>query len=100
MGSIMSAIRDDIEEYEALCAKYGEKVRTKPTAQGVQLPDCYGKHAAEMKFRARVEFAMSHGKTRAQAEKENAHLLPAKKAKKKSDGTAKTSWDHILDEEE
>jgi len=103
MGSIMSAIRDDIEEYEALCAKYGEKVHYKPTAQGVQLPDCYGAHADAMKFRRNVEYSMSHGKTRRAAEAENAHLLPKKKAakvKKKAAGEPKTSWDHIIDDEE
>lgn len=91
MGSIMSAIRDDIEEYEALCAKYGEKVHHKPTAQGVPLPDCYGEHAAQLKFRSRVEYSMSRGKTRKQAEKEHAHLLPKPKAK--------TAWDKVLEDE-
>ncbi len=91
MGSIMSAIRDDIEEYEALCEKYGEKVSYKPTAQGVQLPDCYGDHAAQLKFRSRVEYAVSRGKSREQAEKENAHLLPKKKPQ--------TAWDHVLEDE-
>lgn len=91
MGSIMSAIRDDIEEYEALCEKYGEKVQRKPTAQGVPLPDCYGAHAGQLKFRARVEYSMSRGKTREAAEKEHAHLLPKKEPR--------TAWDKVMEDE-
>lgn len=86
MGSIMSAIRDDIDE--SLCEKYGEKIRYSPTAQGVQLPDCYGEHAGSLKYRARVEYTMSRGKSRAEAEKEYAHLKPKTKPV--------TAWDHIL----
>lgn len=46
MGSIMSAIRDDIAEYEALCKHYGEEVQYKHSS-----PDCYGKHADALKER-------------------------------------------------
>jgi hypothetical protein len=46
MGSIMSAISDDIDTYEALCEKYGEKVQHDHHG-----PDCYGKHATELKAR-------------------------------------------------
>lgn len=46
MGSIMSAISDDIDTYEGLCQQYGEKVQY--THGG---PDCYGSHAADLKKR-------------------------------------------------
>jgi hypothetical protein len=87
MGSIMSAIRDDIDEYEALCEKYGEEVQRKPTVQGIMLPDAYGEHADALKFRSRVEYAMSKGRTRLEAEAEYAYLKP--KAKPTS------AWDHL-----
>jgi len=44
----MSAIRDDIEDYEALCGRYGEEVRYSHGSA-----DCYGKHADSLKERAR-----------------------------------------------
>lgn len=87
MGSIMSAIRDDIDEYEALCEKYGEKVQRKPTVQGVMLPDAYSEHADALKFRARVEYAIERGRTREQAEAEYAYLKPKPKPT--------TAWDHL-----
>ncbi len=40
VGSIISAIKDDIEEYERLCRIFDEEVRYKQGA-----PDCYGEHA-------------------------------------------------------
>lgn len=46
----MSAIRDDIETYEHLCKKYGETVQYSHGS-----PDCYGKHADELKERSRKE---------------------------------------------
>lgn len=100
MGSIMSAIRDDIAEYEALCDKYVEAVQRRPDAYGNMLPDCYGDHAAGLKFRAHVEYAMRHGKTREQAEVGAAHLLPSSK-REWAEGKGwvakpKTAWDHIL----
>jgi hypothetical protein len=49
MGSIISAIRDDIAEYEKLCADYAEPIHM--DERGV--PDCYGRHATELKERAR-----------------------------------------------
>lgn len=51
MGSIMSAISDDIDEYEALCEKYNEKIR-----YSVGGPDCYGEHARLLKERQRREW--------------------------------------------
>lgn len=50
MGSIMSAIRDDINEYLRLCKLYNEEARY--TFSG---PDCYGKHAKELEERRKKE---------------------------------------------
>lgn len=50
MGSIMSAIRDDIEEYEALCERYGERPQ-----YSYGSADCYGEHAKELKKRAEAD---------------------------------------------
>lgn len=48
LGNILSAICDDMNDYETLCRKYGEGVQTSLTAQGTQLPDCYGPHARKL----------------------------------------------------
>ena len=56
MGSVMSAIRDDIDEYEDLCRKYGETPHYKPDAYGNLLLDCYGVHAYELKRRVTAEW--------------------------------------------
>lgn len=56
MGDIIKAIYDDIQEYENLCRHYGEKVRMKKTAHDMSLPDCYGKHAKELKHRREKEW--------------------------------------------
>ena len=68
MGSVMSAIRDDEAEYEALCKRYGEPVQW--THGGA---DCYGAHADSLRARRDesnhnqregVEYAISlNGKT-------------------------------------
>lgn len=55
MGDILGAIQDDINEYEALCRKYGEKVLTNTNRWGVTSPDCYGKHADALQARKRKE---------------------------------------------
>lgn len=44
MGSILSAIVDDIEEYRYLCARFNEPVQYSRTAQGIPVEDCYGSH--------------------------------------------------------
>lgn len=51
MGSIISAIHDDMDEYEALCEKYKEKPEYIPDAYGRMLLDCYGSHAESLKRR-------------------------------------------------
>lgn len=56
MGSIISAINDDIKEYEYLCKKFNEKPQSSPDAYGNMLLDCYGKHAMELKERNRLEW--------------------------------------------
>lgn len=48
MGSILSKISDDIDEYVALCKHFGEPVQRSPTSGN---PDCYGKHADVLKAR-------------------------------------------------
>ncbi len=55
MGNILSAIQDDIKEYEYLCRKYKEEVQTKFDAYGNRGPDCYGSHAQELKNRLQEE---------------------------------------------
>lgn len=55
MGNILSAIRDDIEEYEDRCKRMGEEVVTTVTAQGVRLSDPYCKHARDLEDRERRE---------------------------------------------
>lgn len=45
MGSIMSAIADDIDHYEWLCTRFGEK-----TQYSHGSADCYGSHAEELKW--------------------------------------------------
>jgi hypothetical protein len=57
MGSIMSAIRDDEEEYERLCRKYGEQPRMKRDARGCLMTDCYGSHAMLLQARQEKEWA-------------------------------------------
>lgn len=49
MSDIISAINDDMEEYESLCKRYGEKPRYSPDSRGYPLLDCYGKHAEALK---------------------------------------------------
>lgn len=58
MGSITSAVSDDIDEYEALCRRYGEEVRY-ASAAGGSTPDCYGSHAEELKRRRAAELEAS-----------------------------------------
>ena len=45
MGSSLSAISDDIDDYYRLCKRHGEEVRHSPTHQGYMVEDCYGPHA-------------------------------------------------------
>ncbi len=52
MGSILSSIRDDIQEYVDLCKRLDEKVQFMTTAQGTRLPDAYGQHAKSRMARA------------------------------------------------
>lgn len=58
MGSIMSAIEDEMVEYERRCEKYGEKVVY--TTGG---PDCYGTHALQLKDRERAEHEAKRNST-------------------------------------
>lgn len=57
MGNLLSAINDDINEYEQLCRKYGEEVQTEYDVYGIRTPACYGTHASELKQRFREETA-------------------------------------------
>lgn len=52
MSDLMSAIRDDINEYIRLCQLYGEKVQYKKDAYGIDTEDCYGEHADSLKKRS------------------------------------------------
>lgn len=71
MSDILSAIQDDINEYENLCRRYNEQVQTKLTAFGDRSPDCYGEHAQELKQRLIEETA-----TKAQAEQVSDEASP------------------------
>ena len=51
MTDIFSRISDDIDEYLDLCKEFHEQPKYRPTAQGTQLPDCYGEHADQLKSR-------------------------------------------------
>jgi uncharacterized protein YeaO (DUF488 family) len=55
MSNILSAIQDDIDEYEALCRRFKEPIQTKYDSYGNNLPDCYGAHALALKTRLREE---------------------------------------------
>lgn len=55
MGSVISAINDDMDEYEHLCEKYGEKVQYWTGG-----PHCYGEHALGLKKRLREEQRIEH----------------------------------------
>ena len=50
MGSIMSAISDDIDDYVHLCRKYGEPVQYSHGSA-----DCYGDHCRELRNRRDAE---------------------------------------------
>jgi len=56
MSDIISAIRDDINEYVELCEKYNVEPKTSRDNWGNMLIDCYGKHATKLKERARLEY--------------------------------------------
>lgn len=55
MSDLMSAIRDDMDEYESLCHKYGEEIQYSKDAYNYRMVDCYGKHAEELKEKNRKE---------------------------------------------
>jgi len=56
VGSIISAISDDIDEYEALCERYGETVQYKSSG-----PDCYGPHCDELKWKREQDTRAEQG---------------------------------------
>jgi hypothetical protein len=52
MGSILSAIDDDMDDYVALCERFGEQPQRAPDAYVNLLLDCYGAHAKELRKRS------------------------------------------------
>jgi predicted HicB family RNase H-like nuclease len=56
MGSIMSAISDDIDTYEHLCGRYGEKVQY---SHGSANP--YGEHCEELKWKVEQDRRAEEG---------------------------------------
>jgi hypothetical protein len=56
MSNIISAIHDDMNEYEELCREYRETPIKTPDRWGNMLVDCYGTHARDLKKRARLEY--------------------------------------------
>jgi len=55
MGSINSAISDDMDDYKDLCKKFNEKPQYTPDHYGNMLLDCYGQHANELKKRNEIQ---------------------------------------------
>lgn len=51
MSDLLSAIRDDINEYKRLCDLYGEQVQYSRDNYGIEIADCYGEHAKSLKKR-------------------------------------------------
>lgn len=51
MSDLISAIQDDIEEYEWLCNYFNEKPKTSRNRNGVKIIDPYGNHADKLKER-------------------------------------------------
>lgn len=56
MSDIISAIHDDMDEYEYLCEKYNEQPQYKQDNWGNNLLDCYGEHAKDLLNRKRKEW--------------------------------------------
>lgn len=69
MGSLISAIADDEDEYDALCKKYGEKRQGSP----------YSVHAHQLKERASREY---RAEREAQFKAEQAPILMRKALQK------------------
>jgi hypothetical protein len=63
MGSLMSAIRDDIQEYVSLCNLYGHEVRYRKDAYGNSTEDCYGSHSEQLHKRKEQETIDRMGKS-------------------------------------
>jgi hypothetical protein len=59
---MISAIHDDMEEYEALCKKYNEQPLRKSDAYGNMLLDCYSEHASGLIKRRNKEWLESINK--------------------------------------
>jgi hypothetical protein len=55
MGSINSAIDNDMDDYLYLCKKFNEKPQYSLDAYGNNLLDCYGKHATDLKKRNEIQ---------------------------------------------
>ena len=63
MGSLLSAVADDIAEYEWLCMKYDEEIQLTQDVYGNWSPDCYSTHAAELKHRHLVDIGVIKDET-------------------------------------
>ncbi len=61
MGNIIKAVHDDIKHYKWLCKRYKEEIEYSETAQGVRVPNCYGKHAAKLQRRLNKENEEKNG---------------------------------------
>jgi hypothetical protein len=55
MGSIISAINDDMDKYKWLCGRYSEQPQYTKDAYGNLLLDCYGEHAQKLENKLRKE---------------------------------------------
>lgn len=58
MGSLMSAISDDIDTYEHLCERYGEAVQYSHGSA-----NCYGEHCEELKWKLQQDKRAEAGLT-------------------------------------
>ena len=45
MGSALSKIQDDMDDYQWLCDLFDEEIQHKANAHGLRIPDCYGSHS-------------------------------------------------------
>lgn len=64
MSNIISAIQDDMDEYEELCNRYNEEPLYTLNKYGYQMLDCYSVHARDLISRSRKERKDAQNNTR------------------------------------
>lgn len=94
MGSIMSAISDDIEAYESLCAEFGETVQYTVSPR---LPNCYGEHATRLREKAKMKRSSTYGRRTDDGTYPNVEEERAKMEERAAAATVSetsTTWEH------